>query len=72
MSGPEILTCARRTGEPVYPIEYRHYPASDVDGERTSYMQPLPTAPEPFARQVLTADMLTTRTPSVSSFAWVV
>jgi quinoprotein glucose dehydrogenase len=26
-------------------------------------MQPLPTAPEPFARQLLTADMLTTRTP---------
>ncbi len=53
----------RATGEPLYPIEYRRYPASDIDGERASYMQPLPAAPEPFARQVLTADMLTTRTP---------
>lgn len=53
----------RATGAPLYPIEYRRYPASDVDGERAAYMQPLPTAPEPFDRQVLTADMLTTRTP---------
>lgn len=58
-----VFVFDRATGEPLYPIAYRRYPPSDIDGERTAYMQPLPTAPEPFDRQVLTADMLTTRTP---------
>lgn len=53
----------RETGKPLFPVESRHYPPSDVDGEVTAETQPLPTIPKPFARQILTADMLTTRTP---------
>lgn len=53
----------RATGKPLFPIEYRKYPASDVEGERTADTQPLPTLPPPFARQRLTEDMLTKRTP---------
>ncbi|HKY04955.1 MAG TPA: PQQ-binding-like beta-propeller repeat protein, partial [Blastocatellia bacterium] len=53
----------RETGKPLFPIEYRKYPASDLDGEVTAETQPLPLRPEPFARQQLTADMLTRRTP---------
>ncbi|HEX4231820.1 MAG TPA: PQQ-binding-like beta-propeller repeat protein [Bryobacteraceae bacterium] len=53
----------RETGKPLFPIESRRYPPSDVDGEVTAETQPLPTIPKPFARQILTADMLTTRTP---------
>jgi quinoprotein glucose dehydrogenase len=56
----------RRTGRSLFPIEPRHYPASTVDGERTAATQPFPTRPAPFARQVLTEDMLTTRTPEAS------
>lgn len=44
----------RRTGEPVWPIEERPVPASDVPGEVASPTQPIPTWPEPFARQHFT------------------
>jgi quinoprotein glucose dehydrogenase len=54
----------RVTGQPLFPIEERPYPASTVPGERTSPTQPYPTLPEPYARQVLTEDMLTRRTPA--------
>src|SRR5262249_51999597 len=38
-------------------------PASSVDGEITAQTQPMPLAPPPFARQKLTEDLLTRRTP---------
>ncbi len=53
----------RDNGKPLNPIEYRNYPASDVDGEVTEGTQPLPTSPPPFARQALTEAILTRRTP---------
>lgn len=53
----------RETGKALFPIEYRKYPASEMEGEVTAETQPLPLKPEPFARQQLTADMLTQRTP---------
>lgn len=53
----------RETGAPLFPIEYHHYPVSDVDGEVTADSQPLPAEPAPFARQILTEDTLTERTP---------
>ena len=53
----------RVTGKPVFPVEYKKYRSSDVDGEVTADTQPFPTVPEPFARQILTAEMLTNRTP---------
>ena len=53
----------RTTGRPLFPIEYRKYSASDLPGEVAADTQPLPTKPAPYARQLLTADMLTTRTP---------
>jgi glucose dehydrogenase len=44
----------RVTGEPIWPIEERPVPQSDVPGERTSPTQPFPTRPAPFARQSFT------------------
>ena len=44
-------------------METRSYPASDVEGEVSAKQQSLPTLPAPYARQKLTADMITTRTP---------
>ena len=44
----------RKTGEPVWPIEERRVPQSDVPGEHTSPTQPFPTKPAPFARQTFT------------------
>ena len=53
----------RVTGKPVFPIEERGVRQSEVPGERTAPTQPFPIKPEPYARQVLTEDMLTRRTP---------
>jgi quinoprotein glucose dehydrogenase len=44
----------RQTGEPLWPIEERAVPQSDVPGEFSSPTQPFPTLPPPFARQSFT------------------
>lgn len=44
----------RVTGEPLWPIEERPVPQSDVPGEFSSPTQPFPTKPPPFARQSFT------------------
>jgi quinoprotein glucose dehydrogenase len=59
----------RVTGAPLFPIEYRHYPPSSVPGEVAAAEQPLPSKPAPFARQFLTADLLTNRTPEAHAWA---
>ncbi len=41
----------RVTGEPVWPIEERPVPVSDVPGERSSPTQPFPTRPAPVSTQ---------------------
>ena len=43
----------RVTGQPVWPIEERPVPQSDVPGEKTSPTQPFPTKPPPYARNYL-------------------
>jgi quinoprotein glucose dehydrogenase len=53
----------RVSGRPLFPIEEQRFPESAVDGERAAPTQPIPTRPAPFARQRLTEDLLTTRTP---------
>jgi len=45
----------RLTGEPLWPIEERPVPKSDVPGEESWPTQPFPTKPPPFARQSFTA-----------------
>src|SRR5256885_1948686 len=59
----QVFVFERETGKPLFPIQSRKYPPSDVEGEVTADSQALPLAPEPFARQRLTEDMLTERTP---------
>ncbi len=59
----------RVTGKPLFPIEYRKVPPSNVPGEVAASEQPLPVKPAPFARQHLTQDMLTDRTPAVHRWA---
>lgn len=46
----------RVTGKPLWPIEERSVPESDVPGERTWPTQPFPTVVPPFGRQYLTAN----------------
>jgi quinoprotein glucose dehydrogenase len=59
----------RVSGKPLFPIEYKKYPPSDVRGEVTAAEQPLPIRPAPFARQNLTEDLLTDRTPEAHQWA---
>lgn len=46
----------RVTGAPLWPIEERPVPKSDMPGEHASPTQPFPTAPPPFAVLKFTAD----------------
>lgn len=48
----------RETGTPVWPIEERPAPKSDLPHERVSPTQPFPTNPPPFARTSFTVDDL--------------
>ncbi|HMD21402.1 MAG TPA: PQQ-binding-like beta-propeller repeat protein [Alloacidobacterium sp.] len=59
----------RTSGKPLFPIEYRKYPASTIPGEVAAKEQPLPTKPAPYARQILTEEMLTNRTPEAHAWA---
>ena len=58
-----VFVFNRETGKPLFPIKTQKYPPSDLEGEVTAKEQSLPVLPAPFARQKLTADMITTRTP---------
>ena len=51
-----IYVFDRATGEPVWPIEERPVPVSDVPGEMLSATQPFPTKPAPIATQGITPD----------------
>jgi glucose dehydrogenase len=59
----------RVTGQPLFPIVEQAVPASNVPGEKSWPTQPRPLFPAPFARQYLTAGMLTNRTPAAHAFA---
>jgi glucose dehydrogenase len=59
----------RATGAPLFPIEEHPFPPSTLEGEVTAKAQPLPARPAPFARQRLTEDMLTSRTPEARQAA---
>jgi len=51
-----LFVLDRDTGEPVFPVEERAVPKSDVPGERASPTQPFPVAPPALVPQRLTAD----------------
>ena len=53
----------RTTGAPLFPIEERAVPGSDIPGEHAWPTQPYPTLPKPFARQGVTPADLTTVSP---------
>lgn len=59
----------RATGKPLFPIESRPYPVSELPGERAAAEQSLPTRPAAFARQALTEDVLTRRTDATHAWA---
>ena len=58
-----VFLFERTTGRSLFPIEYRRVSTAGADGEKLAETQPLPLAPPAFARQTLTEEMLTQRTP---------
>ena len=64
-----VFVFDRVTGAPVWPIEERPVPPSDVPGERASPTQPFPTRPAPFAQQGLTENDVIDFTPQIRALA---
>ncbi len=59
----------RETGEPIWPIEERPMPASDVPGELLALTQPFPTKPPAYDRQGVSEDDLIDFTPELRAEA---
>src|SRR5262245_19695266 len=59
----------RVTREPMFPIEERSVPQSDVPGEKTSPTQPFPTRPPPYDHQGVTVENLIDFTPELHAEA---
>jgi quinoprotein glucose dehydrogenase len=60
-----LFVLNRETGEPIWPIEERPVPQSQVPGEKTSPTQPFPTRPVPFDRQGFSLDDVMDFTPEL-------
>ncbi len=64
-----VFVLNRDTGKPVFPIEEVPAAPSDVPGETSHPTYLRPKQPAAYARQQLTADELTTRTPEAAKWA---
>ena len=64
-----LFVLNRETGEPIWPIEERPVPQSDVPKEKTSPTQPFPTRPAPFDRQGVAENDLMDLTPALNAEA---
>jgi quinoprotein glucose dehydrogenase len=54
-----LYVLERETGKPLFPVEERKVPQSDVPGEETWPTQPFPLKPVPYSRQYMTVNDLT-------------
>ncbi len=59
----------RVTGQPVWPIEERPVPQTDVPGEKTSPTQPFPTKPPAYSRNGVVESDLVDFTPEIKAQA---
>jgi quinoprotein glucose dehydrogenase len=57
-----VYALERETGRPVFPMQEIQVTPSDVEGEKLSPTQVVPTLPPPFTRQQFTEDLITKRT----------
>src|SRR6187397_1916286 len=64
-----VFVLDRTTGKPVWPIEERPVPKSDVPGEWTSPTQPFPTKPAALELQGVTENDLVDFTPEIKAEA---
>jgi quinoprotein glucose dehydrogenase len=59
----------RTNGKPIWPIQERSVPASDVPGEQAAQSQPVPSLPAPFAKQGFGFNDLIDFTPEIKARA---
>ncbi|HZR16616.1 MAG TPA: PQQ-binding-like beta-propeller repeat protein [Verrucomicrobiae bacterium] len=59
-----VFVFNRETGEPLFPIEERSVPPSDLQGESAWPTQPIPVKPAPYARQLFTYNEITDISPA--------
>jgi len=64
-----VFVLDRETGVPLFPIEERPVPASDIPGEKAWPTQPVPMKPPPYTRQAFTADDVTNISPEARQYA---
>lgn len=63
-----IFIFNRDSGEPLFPVEERPVPSSDLKGEETWPTQPFPLQPPPFARQSFTEADLSDISPETNAY----
>jgi glucose dehydrogenase len=66
--GGMLFILDRLTGKPIFGVEERPVPLSDVPGEASAKTQPFPVKPAPWARLSMTRDDITTVTPESHKF----
>ena len=64
-----VFVLNRETGKPIFPVEERSVPTSDIKGEKNWPTQPFPLKPQPFVRQKYAADDITTLSAKAHDYA---
>ncbi len=64
-----VFVLDRDNGKPVFPVDAVPAPPTDVPGESSAPTYLRPRLPAPYARQQLSAEALTTRTPQANAWA---
>ena len=62
-----VFVLDRDTGHPLFPMEERPVPASELPGEKTWPTQPFPLKPPPYAQQRFTTNEITDLSPAAHS-----
>jgi quinoprotein glucose dehydrogenase len=63
-----LFTLDRVTGKPIFPVEERPVPQSDIPGEKMSPTQPFPSAPRPLGMHTDSRDNLYKGEPQLQSY----
>jgi glucose dehydrogenase len=66
--GGMLFILDRLTGKPIYDVQERAVPPSDVPGEESAHTQPFPIKPAPWARLGMRKTDITTVTPESNKF----
>jgi quinoprotein glucose dehydrogenase len=63
-----IFVLDRESGKPVFEVEERKVPVSDIEGEESWPTQPFPLKPVPFVRQKYTAEDVSNISPEAQAY----